>query len=294
MLGKVYSKIQAIDAMIDVIDSLDQNNQFYSASQNLESAYNSSVKVVNENVTTYMNAMYHCKSNQTTSTCDDYHGSEKDALNAIQTMAAKYMDYNGNIFASKQNYRTALENQKSALESQKNELNSYLGDASPYIGGILDAESLSVENINDTYRADEWLQFDFDSEAFHEVTDSEETQESVTTSWSFHVLFFSGGGSSSYNKETQYHSDQLAKSKMKARGELLRVNIKRPWFKPEIFEDPSLTYVSQMDTKHSFVLYLALMLFSLYDCRKSRIQTAMHSRMCHLGDNLRPIFTTNY
>ena len=79
------------------------------------------------------------------------------------------------------------------------------------------------------------------------MIDEESTTKSITASMKFRVFFFfSAGGSYSYNKNTHDYSQKLASASLKAKGELLRVNIKRPWFKPEIFDIPDLTYVSNM------------------------------------------------
>lgn len=40
----------------------------------------------------------------------------------------------------------------------------------------------------------------------------------------------------------------MMNSHLRVKGELLRVNIKRPWFKPELFEMPGITFVSHACT----------------------------------------------
>ena len=247
MIGTVSSKIQAIDAMTNTVQSLDDNSPIVVASGDLKNAYDSSQTSLKNNITQYMNSQYICMAataERKKEVCQDYHSNEKEALLAIEVDGQSFVNYQTNVYTSRTEYIAKLSEQKSALEAQRTRLYALLGEASPYLGGLLDAEPLAVANISDAYKDDQWLKFEFDSEQYHQYKEFEATQESVTANMGFHVLFFSVGGTYSHSKETEYHNDQLAQSQMKAKGELLRVTVKRPWFKPEIFDDPNLTYVS--------------------------------------------------
>ena len=123
-------------------------------------------------------------------------------------------------------------------------LYTMLGEMDPLTGGILDADQLAIANLSDTYKNDNWLQFSFDSNSMDERTEESSSYQLTTVSGGVHFLFFHISGSHTHSKQTSHFEQQLAQSKMKAKGKLLRVNIKRPWFKPEIFEDPTLNFVS--------------------------------------------------
>ena len=89
-----------------------------------------------------------------------------------------------------------------------------------------------------------WLLFDYDSS--QEIT----KQTSKTTSTSFSLSFkaryglFSIGGSSSYSKQTQDNFSSFKSEKVRMGGEILRVSVQMPWFRPELFEEPKLKMVS--------------------------------------------------
>ena len=92
--------------------------------------------------------------------------------------------------------------------------------------------------------ADSWLRFDYDSS--QETT--KETRERTSTSFSlsFKAKFglFSIGGSVSHSKQTQDDFSSFRSEKVKVGGEILRVSVQMPWFRPELFKESKLTMVS--------------------------------------------------
>ena len=144
---------------------------------------------------------------------------------------------------NKDSYIQYLKGQKDKLIVQQDKLYSMLGEMDPLMGGILDADQLAIANLTDTYKDDNWLEFSFDSTSDYAHTDQSSSYESISSSGGLHLFFFHIGGSYTHTKQTSHFDQQLASSQMKARGKLLRVNIKRPWFRPEVFEDPQLNFV---------------------------------------------------
>jgi len=244
MSGKVRAKIGAIEAMMNVTRSsnshVDDLRRSYSTIQ-LESK---------KNITAYLQEELLCVADSTGKgdDCESYDHSRDDIIQGLANEAEQFATYQHVNFYYQyhDSYLKSLQNQKDKLETQLQSIESLLGESTPYLGGLLDATPLEVASLQDTYRDREWLQFDFDSSQYEEQKDAESTSESITAQMSFHVLFFHGSGSYSYNKQTTYNSDQLAKSRMRVKGEMLRVNIKRPWFKPELFDNPEIDYVSAL------------------------------------------------
>lgn len=178
--------------------------------------------------------------------CDDYDHKSEELLQSLSdeaTAMANRDDYLLNP-RNKDDYLKYLNSQKDELIGQRERLYAMLGEMDPLMGGILDADQLAIANMSDTYKDDNWLQFSFDSDSMDERTEESSSYQLTTVSGGVHFLFFHIGGSYTHSKQTSHFQQQLATSKMKAKGKLLRVNIKRPWFKPEIFEDPTLNFVS--------------------------------------------------
>ena len=92
--------------------------------------------------------------------------------------------------------------------------------------------------------ADSWLQFDYDSS--QEIT--KETREKTSTSFSLSFKarygLFSIGGSTSYSKQTEDNFSSFKSERVRVGGEILRVSVQMPWFRPELFKESKLTMVS--------------------------------------------------
>ena len=252
MSGKVRAKIGAIEAMMNATRSSNANVN------NLKTSYSNLQMESKKNISAYLQEELQCVADSTGKghDCVSYDSSRDDIIQGLAEEAEMFATYQhvNYYFQFHDSYIKSLQNQKNKLETQLQSIESLLGEATPYLGGLLDATPLEVASLQDTYRDREWLQFEFDSSQFEEQRDAESTSESITAQMSFHVLFFHGSGTHTYNKDTTYNSDQLAQSRMRVKGELLRVNIKRPWFKPELFDNPEIDYVSMLDTRMMYVM----------------------------------------
>ncbi len=180
--------------------------------------------------------------------CQDF---EKNAKPTINSLVGESDAYANSEFLSylapsepNGNYVKSLKKEANRLNDEISRIYSLLGESSPYLGGIIDASPLAVANLTEEFKDNQWLQFEYESsEDFRQTDDSHETSSS-STSGGASFFFFGGSGSSSSEFDERKHENKLAMAKISIKGELLRVNIKRPWFKPEIFDDPGLNYVS--------------------------------------------------
>ena len=239
MSGKIQSKISAIDAMIAATD------QKGVVSNNVKTDYNTKQQLANAKVSDYMRERFDCLKNESNCQLLNDNNSTNSAIEAMINEADAYSLYQSVMYFDNPNsFKKQLQKEKGDLQAQMDVIRGYLTSSSPYLGAIINPSPLAVANLTDAYRDDQWLQFDYDYDSYSKTTDRERTTEEVRAHASFHFLFFSAGGDYSSNKETEDFNQKLSKASIRVKGELLRVNIKRPWFKPEIFDYPDLTYVS--------------------------------------------------
>lgn len=197
-------------------------------------------------VSTYMSERFECLKDE--STCpfnEPDNNSTKAAIEAMIEEAEAFSLYQSvSYFDSPNDFRKQLQKERDNLQAQLNVIRGYLTSSSPYLGAIINPLPLAVANLTDAYRDDQWLQFDYNYDNYFMNTDKESTTEAIKAQAHIRILFFSAGGDYSSNKKTDDFNQKLSKASIRVKGELLRVNIKRPWFKPEIFDYPDLTYVS--------------------------------------------------
>ena len=242
MYGKVLSKSNAIDVMIEAIRN---GTDIGSVVEGLQGNYIKLQGMAKANISNYINLQYKCLGHTSESDCSKYDELRGPVIEAIYDESQAFFLYqHANYYNQSKDFINYLQKEKAALDVQGQKIHALLSDTGPYLGGILDSSQLTVANITDAHKDDQWMQFEFDYDSYQMNKNDEETSESIVAHMSFHVLFFSGGGDYSYNKNTEDHNQKFSKSSMRVKGEFLRVNIKRPWFKPEIFENPELTYVS--------------------------------------------------
>ena len=264
MYGKLQGKINGIDAMTTALQA---NNDSISQSVETLKTYKRNLDGdVNRNVSEFMRTQINCLGHlNTQQTCSNYDEQRESAIIAIMEEAEALSTYQyGNYFSDPQMFTKYLTQEKGRLQNQLGKIEAQLGISSPFLGGILDANQLAVANLSDSNRDNQWLQFDYDHRSFFRDENREKTSQSIQASFSVHFLFFHlGGGSYSYNKNTDDFAQKLASSNMRVKGELLRVNIKRPWFKPDLFDVPDFTFVSlwqceQFKNWHMYVIKFSL------------------------------------
>lgn len=240
MYGKVQSKISAIDEMINATQS---NGNIAGIVSKVKESYNGKIGHAKTLTTDYMNYQMDCLG--PSAPCSEYDTMRKAAVEAMLEEAEAFSTYQfATYFKNPADYISHLENERSQLTTQSRKIEGYLSGSSPFLGGLIDSSPLAVSNLTDAYRDNEWMQFDYDSKSYFKNQDEETTSESFKAHGRFHFFFVSASVDHTYNKNTHDYSQALAQATLKVKGELLRVNIKRPWFKPEVFEIPDLDYVS--------------------------------------------------
>ena len=249
ILGKVNAKINIIDEIVKFYEANNTNLEGYNGQ--LKDKFAQRQGNAQEKVKAYLTAQLKCmhasmvNSDSVNIDCQTYENASQELLQVSSEEASAKADQDVFLWntRNRESYIQYLKGQKYELSIQHERLYNLLGEMDPLSGGILDADQLAVANLSDTYKGDNWLQFSFDSSSLNENTEASSSYGSISASEKIHFLFFHIGGSYTHTKQTSHFQQQLASSNMKAKGKLLRVNIKRPWFKPEVFEDPTLNYV---------------------------------------------------
>ena len=160
------------------------------------------------------------------------HGSTAFVLN-------KNNKYNSFLQTRVDNLDDELDNIKLELDSAEHNFDDAVLDS--------DNQKDEVASITDDKVTldDAWTKFEYDSESSYITTDKHVTAHNTASSIGLYLTDNIGLGLAiQKGKATADLKQAINAASTKVSGELLRVSIKRPWFKPELFEDPSLSFVS--------------------------------------------------
>ena len=144
---------------------------------------------------------------------------------------------------SKRAYIDSLWAKIKELEEKKQKIEDALTDVDPLVGGILNADPITIANIRDAHADENWLEFQFNSEKYRRSS-SYSRRYSQFSSSRVRGWFYRRRSSYYSSTSQQTYASDMSQSSMNVKGKLLRVHIKRPWFKPEIFDDRNLVFVS--------------------------------------------------
>ena len=145
---------------------------------------------------------------------------------------------------SKRAYIDSLWAKISDLEEKKQKVEDALSDVDPLVGGILNADPITIASIRDAHADENWMEFQFNSDEYKSSSTYSSSYSQFSSSSRVNAWFASGGHSYSTSKSQRSYASDMAQSSMNVKGKLLRVHIKRPWFKPEVFDDRNLEFVS--------------------------------------------------
>ena len=198
------------------------------------------------------------------SPCDDLKKSTESTVDATFQNAQASSEFFSSSFLLNSNnkYTNFLSARIDALEREIGEIKTQLDDlksSQVYLGGIADSDEFNALNRqgNETVQDydSEWMQFEYDSDSSHIHTDQDKRTTSVAAGIGVGVQGASLDASGHYSKGTADLKQALNSASLKVSGELLRVTIKRPWFRPSLFENPLLYFVSC--TIAGYILYIA-------------------------------------
>ena len=183
--------------------------------------------------------------------CKAFQQEANSAVDATFQNAAASSEYFSASFLLKSNkqFQGFMDSRISALERQISEINDQLDRLKPnqvYLGEI--AESSDLKTINEAGEQDfdsQWLKFDYSSDSTHIDTEQETSSLNVAAGVTANLSPTQNIGlAGHYGKATSEMKNAFNSANLQASGELLRVFIKRPWFKPSLFDNPILNFVS--------------------------------------------------
>ena len=181
--------------------------------------------------------------------CDQFEESADTVEDTTFENAGATANYFSAAFLLKPNqqYQNYMQARMTALEREVTVINTKLNnleDSQLYLGEIAEAMSADL-NVKEEQDFNQWMNFHFNSETTR--------TSSSGFSFGFHLSVGGsvgipgvGSGSRSHSLGLQYSETRKAFSnaKLQVSGQLLRVVIKRPWFKPSLFDNPILNFVS--------------------------------------------------
>ena len=185
--------------------------------------------------------------------CNKLSEATDNAVDATFQNAQASSEYFSSSFLLNSNnqYSSFLKGRIDALEREIRDIDAQLEDlkaSQVYLGGVADSKEFEALNRqgNETLQDydSEWMQFEFDSDSSHIHTDEHKSSLNVAAGMGGGVKGASLDASGYYGKSTADLMQAVNSASLKASGELLRVTIKRPWFRPSLFENPLLYFVS--------------------------------------------------
>ena len=188
-----------------------------------------------------------------TTRCDDFTQSSENVLSIIDNNAQTYscaedMNAQLNPELQKKYIDQSIASIDEAIKEYEKSLTSF----------TIPHSQLAQHAADDKEQLDaNWMRFSFDSAASKSQTDSSSSYSSVSTSVSVGFAMWSASASYSRSKSQQNFKSSMNSAKVAVQGELLRVTIQRPWFRPSLFQNAHLQMVSIFySTTHAFKLHV--------------------------------------
>lgn len=179
-----------------------------------------------------------------------FDGAECDRYANSSNNAAETVDSNTELYACVQD----LDFQVNAFEKAREAMNQTAAELEDQIESL--KERLALTDVKFSHLAREaqhaadsqeildshWLSFSFDSKQYKSssTTSYSRSSSSFAASVSGRVGLFSFGGSYSRSRSQSDYSFQAAinSAETLVSGQILRVTVQRPWFRPSIFKSP--------------------------------------------------------
>ena len=190
--------------------------------------------------------------------CQKYKQANQEAVTATFNEAQVMSELESARFLlnSKGQFNSFLQTRVNNLEVEISSIDADLNESKPYLGEVADSREFRDLNsiLNETEQSldDGWLAFSYDSESSHIDSDQETTSTTGSASLGVGITASVGGpaigagvqAGVNVGRGTADLKQALNSANLKVSGELLRVVIKRPWFRPSLFLNPSLSFVS--------------------------------------------------
>lgn len=259
-----------LQSELDALQSMVRFNQLNEAQanqtlRNLDSKLNQSTEARENKTAAAATSMMDCMSDNAqqsppggtsnstagqSDACNKFKQANADAVSSTFQQAQVKLEYESAAFLlnTKGQFNDFLSMRADNLRRQILSIDADLNDSKPYLGGVADSREFqnlnSVLNETEQNLDDAWTAFEYDSDSSHIDTDQDTNSLNVAAGFGVGAPGFGVQASANYAKGTADLKQALNSANLKVSGELLRVVIKRPWFRPDIFTDPSLSFVS--------------------------------------------------
>lgn len=267
ILSKIKTKIATLESIITFYQT--NNAKLNGWGKKLEDRKTAQSTRRNNTLTSYLDKELECTVHTmgvdtgTQDSCEAMSRLSQNVTSYLSNEADATASVGDYTWANKAEYVKSLKAEKEELEKQERLVQATLGKVNPLIGGILNSDPITIASIIDSHKDDKWLQFQFDSEEFKQDTSYSSSHTSIAASARVGGWFFSAGYSYSHSRSRSTFQDAMSKATLKAKGKLLRVHIKRPWFKPEIFDDRNLDFVSVINSYTCYDYDLMYLFYNL-------------------------------
>ncbi len=255
----LHSELDTLRTAVRVVSESKNQQAAQRTTNALEERVNATSDERNEATEAAINARNRCMQKQANGEGEESGEDEEDPCTQFEESADRVEDttmenagatayYFSAAFLLKTNqqYQNYMQARMTALDREISELNTqldnmegdqvYLGEITESIGGL---DGRGEESLN------QWMKFSYNSETTH--TRSTETKFGISIDVDTSVEVpnvASGTGSLNTGFEFAEMRKAFSNAKLLASGQLLRVFIKRPWFKPSLFDNPILNFVS--------------------------------------------------
>ena len=190
-----------------------------------QTEYNNGETKLGANTTELMDAQCNCALSGGTA-CENYNNDLTATLGNFAAQARRYQ-YLKALEALKGGNKDAVNKLITEVDTEITSLES--DTASVYVPEVTHA----LPPVN-AYK-DNWLHFSYDSKQKHEKRTEEQTSTSISVGVGFTSGMFGGSLNVGYGKQTADMFQKLSTRDTKVSGQLLRVTVQKPWFRPEIF-----------------------------------------------------------
>ena len=189
----------------------------------------------------------------TSDPCEHLKQATEGAVDATfqQAQASSELYSSSFLLNSNEKYESFMQSRITAIKRDIGEIEEQLNNLDKgqvYLGEIADSKEFKALNQleNQTVQDydSEWLQFEYDYDSTHIDTSQDSSSLGVSAGFGGGIKGASLAASAYYGKGTADLQQAVNSASLKASGELLRVSIKRPWFRPSLFENPVLYFVS--------------------------------------------------
>ena len=250
MLSRINAKIASTDGIISFYQTSNERlDNFMTLLEGIRDSKNAERKNA---LSSYLEKKRECSVQNSGigkagNDCEAMTGLSRDMTRQLNDQAistANAEEYFKWASGRKSAFIESLRTQKEELMKQRQLIQAKLGRVDPLVGGVLNMDSLAVASIIDSHKDDQWMQFEFDTEDYRRDTHFKSTTKSIELSVGVGIPLFNIGYSHTDSKTNESYQENVAQASLKAKGKLLRVFIKRPWFKAELFDDRNLIFVS--------------------------------------------------